>query len=432
VRTFLTLFLLLAGCSVFAQVLPVRWSHSVTLAAPGHYKMVIDGTIAPGWHLYGEADSTLGLEPVRLSWPGTADDRIRQSVQGNLLDYSDPVFNGKRLRVFTGHIRFTASFEPEGEVPPVLRLAISGFASNDTTFLPFEQEMEVALPGVRADAGSGLPGAAIDVEHPLAGCGDSTPHHGGLATIFLLGFLGGLLALLTPCVFPMIPVTVSFFWKRAENKKAAVRNGLVYGLFIWLIYLLASAPFHLLGGIDKNIFNVISTNAWVNVFFFGLFVLFALSFFGLFEIRLPGALATRADARSSLGNLSGIFFMALTLALVSFSCTGVILGVLLANIATGGAWALTAGMCGFGLALALPFAFFGMFPGLLKSLPKSGGWLESLKKVLAFVELALAFKFLSNADLVEHWGLLKREVFIGVWALIALGPRAVPAGALCG
>jgi thiol:disulfide interchange protein len=237
----------------------------------------------------------------------------------------------------------------------------------------------------------------------------------------LLGFLGGLIALLTPCVFPMIPVTVSFFTKRAKSRKQAIRNGALYGFFIFLIYVLASVPFHVLGNVQPEIFNNISTNAWLNILFFIIFIFFAISFFGFFELTLPSGIASKADAKSGLGSIGGIFFMALTLAIVSFSCTGPILGSLLVGSLSGGAWPLTAGLAGFGLALALPFALFAIFPEWLQSLPKSGGWLDTVKKVLAFIELALAFKFLSNADLVMHWGILKREVFIGIWILISAG-----------
>jgi len=237
-----------------------------------------------------------------------------------------------------------------------------------------------------------------------------------------------LIALLTPCVFPMIPVTVSFFTNRAADRKGAIKNGTLYGFFIFIIYVLASAPFHIIGNVQPEIFNNISTNAWLNVFFFAVFIVFAISFFGFFEITLPSGITNKVDAKSGLSSMSGIFFMALTLVIVSFSCTGVILGTLLVGTASDGAWSLTAGMAGFGTALALPFALFAIFPNWLKSLPKSGGWLDTVKKVLAFVELALALKFLSNADLVEHWGLLKREVFIGLWIVVSLGLFAYLSG----
>jgi thiol:disulfide interchange protein DsbD len=196
----------------------------------------------------------------------------------------------------------------------------------------------------------------------------------------------------------------------------------MYGAFILLIYVVLSIPFHFVDSSNPEILNTISTNVWLNIFFFVIFVVFALSFFGLFEISMPGGLANRADSKSGKGGLGGIFFMALTLALVSFSCTGPILGSLLAgSLSTdGGAMQLTMGMTGFGLALALPFALFALFPSWLNSLPRSGGWLTSVKIVLGFLELALAIKFLSNADLVEHWGILKREVFFGIWIIIGI------------
>ena len=243
--------------------------------------------------------------------------------------------------------------------------------------------------------------------------------------IFILGFLGGLLALLTPCVFPMIPLTVSFFTKQSENKGKGIFNAILYGVFIVVIYLLLSIPFHLMDSVEPEILNNISTNVWLNTIFFIIFIFFAGSFFGYYELTLPSSWVNKMDSASSkAGGFIGIFFMALTLALVSFSCTGPILGSLLAgSLSSEGdaAYQLTAGMSGFGVALALPFAIFAMFPGLLKSLPKSGGWLNTTKVVLGFIELALAFKFLSKADLVMHWGILKREVFIGIWIIIFTG-----------
>jgi thiol:disulfide interchange protein DsbD len=241
--------------------------------------------------------------------------------------------------------------------------------------------------------------------------------------IFVLGFLGGLVALLTPCVFPMIPLTVTFFTKSASNSQKGLVNAMLYGFFILLIYVLLSIPFHFLDSLNPEILNTISTNVWLNIFFFVILVVFAFSFLGYFELTLPASWGNKMDAASSnIGGFIGIFFMALTLAIVSFSCTGPILGSLLAGSLTsdGGAMQLTMGMSGFGLALALPFTLFAMFPKWLNALPKSGGWLNTVKVVLAHVEFALALKFLSNADLVKHWGLLKREVFIGLWIIIGI------------
>lgn len=196
-----------------------------------------------------------------------------------------------------------------------------------------------------------------------------------------------------------------FFTKRSTTRRQGIFNAILYGVFIFLIYLSITIPFHIAGNaVDENIFNSLSTNVWLNLIFFAVFVAFALSFFGLYEIGLPAGLANRMDARSGLGNIGGIFFMAITLAIVSFSCTGPILGTLLVGVADQGAWPLTFGAAGFGLALGLPFALFALFPGWLQSLPRSGSWMTDVKVVLGFIELALAVKFLSNADLVEQWG----------------------------
>ncbi|NNF18815.1 MAG: DUF255 domain-containing protein, partial [Flavobacteriaceae bacterium] len=255
--------------------------------------------------------------------------------------------------------------------------------------------------------------------------GESLEGSGGLWVIFGLGFLGGLLALLTPCVFPMIPLTVSFFTKHSQKKSKGIINALLYGFFIVLIYFLLSLPFHLFDSVDSQILNTIATNVWLNVFFFLIFVFFAFSFFGYYELTLPSSWANKMDAASAkVGGGLGIFFMALTLAIVSFSCTGPILGGLLGSTALAEgdvATNLSAGMLGFGVALALPFALFALFPAWLNSLPKSGGWMTTVKVVLGFLELGLALKFLSNADLVGNWGILKREIFLAIWLILALG-----------
>ena len=231
--------------------------------------------------------------------------------------------------------------------------------------------------------------------------------------IFIISFLSGFAALLTPCVFPMIPMTVSFFTKSSKSKTAGIRNAVFYGISIIAIYVI-------LGTIVTTIFgpsalNALSTNVWFNIIFFILLVVFALSFLGAFEIMLPSSWQNKADQASDKGGILGIFFMALALALVSFSCTGPIVGTLLVESATIGGIAPFVGMFGFSLALALPFTLFAAFPGWMNSLPKSGGWLNTVKVFLGFLELALAFKFLSNADLVVQGHFLERELFLAIW-----------------
>ncbi len=239
----------------------------------------------------------------------------------------------------------------------------------------------------------------------------------GIWGVFVAGFIGGLLALLTPCVFPMIPLTVSFFTKRSGTRKKGLVNAVIYGLSIILIYVTLGMLITLSLGPDA--LNAMASNVFVNMAFFIIFVIFATSFLGAFEITLPASWVNKADSASEKGGLIGIFFMAFTLSLVSFSCTGPIIGTLLVQAAVGGnILSPTIGMIGFSTALALPFGLFAAFPGWLNSLPKSGGWLNSIKVVLGFLELALALKFLSNVDLAYHWGILTREVFIAIWIVI--------------
>ena len=241
--------------------------------------------------------------------------------------------------------------------------------------------------------------------------------------IFFLALGAGLVALLTPCVFPMMPMTVSFFTKQSPTKAKGMRNALFYGFFIVLIYVLLGVIISSIPGIQADDLNSFSTDAYFNLFLFIILVVFAISFLGAFELTLPSSWVNSADKGVDKGGIIGAFFMALTLALVSFSCTGPIVGGVLVQAVTEGGIAPIIGMAGFGLGLALPFTFFAMFPGYLNSLPKSGGWLNSVKVVLGFLELALAFKFLSNADLVLDLHLLEREVFIAIWIAVfgALG-----------
>ncbi|MFY7813580.1 MAG: cytochrome c biogenesis protein CcdA, partial [Chryseobacterium taeanense] len=266
---------------------------------------------------------------------------------------------------------------------------------------------------------------SIDFQKPLTDCGTAaTKVAENYWTYLFLGFIGGLIALLTPCVFPMIPLTVSFFTKGSMNKAKGKRDAFIYGFFILLIFVLLSVPFHIIDGIAGNIFNEISTSVWLNIAFFIIFIFFAGSFFGYYDITLPSSIANKSSKAEEAGGIIGIFFMALTLVIVSFSCTGPILGSLLGSAVTGSAnvpMLLTFALAGFGLAWAIIFGLLALFPQALQSLPKSGGWMNTVKVVLGFVELALALKFLSKADLVSKTFLLKRELFIVIWILVALG-----------
>jgi thiol:disulfide interchange protein len=252
---------------------------------------------------------------------------------------------------------------------------------------------------------------------PVGECGEVAQKELSAWTALLYGLLGGLAALFFPCTLPMIPMTISFFLKGSGDKKQGVKKGIMYGFFIFLVYFLLSLPFLFLGW-GGNALNSFSTNVWVNLVFFVVFVIFAFSLFGYYDISLPSSIASKVDSRSSVGSAGGIFFMALTLAIVSFSCTGPILGLVLGNISN--SKLITPAMSGFGIGLGVPFALFAMFPNLLKALPKSGGWLTVLKVVFGFIEIAFALKFLSNADLVKQWGFLKRELFIGLWIVVLI------------
>jgi thiol:disulfide interchange protein DsbD len=398
---------------------------TASLLNDSSYTIVYSVSVKEGWQVYGttpsnESDPITTAPNLSLALE-TAHFLGKPVFSINAILQKDPLF--EKAFIFPGPFEVKSTIAITGFQPDTLRGSLVLAIAKGNEF--YEKEIPVSLFLAKGKKTAGvqilLPPTATT---PLAGaCGEAAHDsaQSSLWTVFVLGFLGGLIALITPCVFPMIPVTVSFFTKRSKTKKQGIANGLIYGLSIFLIYVLASLPFHIMGNVQPEIFNSISTSPILNIIFFVIFIFFSISFFGYFEITLPSGIANKADAKSGLGSLGGIFFMAITLAIVSFSCTGPILGTLLVGSLQGGAWALTMGMAGFGVALALPFTLFAIFPQWLQSLPKSGGWLDTVKKVLAFLELALAFKFLSNADLVQHWGLLKREVFLGLWALISIG-----------
>ena len=415
---------------------PVIWSHTVEKTSDTNFKIQFIGEIEEGWHVYSQYTDEGGSLPSEFTFLKAGED---YELIGNtnesetIKEYSD-IFEVeetffKKKAVFTQTIKLLK--------PDVSQIDVELFYQVcKEVCIPKEYIFNIALDGGTAtvtttiiDDRSKALGVALqldlkDKEKLYENNELSTQRKSSLWVIFGLGFLGGLIALLTPCVFPMIPLTVSFFTKHSENASSGVWQAILYGFFIILIYFLLSLPFHIFDSVDPQILNTIATNIWLNLAFFALFVFFAFSFFGFYELTLPSSWSNKMDNISSrVGGGLGIFFMALTLAIVSFSCTGPILGGLLGGtaLAEGNvAYNLSAGMTGFGAALALPFALFAMFPSLLNSLPKSGGWMNTVKAVLGFLELALAFKFLSNADLVGNWGFLKREIFIGIWIVIFL------------
>lgn len=416
--------LLFTHISLFSQdsITAFNWKVESKRITPGSYKLIFSTGPSGDWKLYSP-NQTIDLQTTELQFKDSAilhDEKFSET--GAVKTVSNSLFGS--ARVYDSPTEWTTiiNFKNKDSVPLQLQgIFLYTYGKEPDFFYPSTPfSFTVALEG-GIESASRIKINSIDINNPLTPCGDNGTKNQSLFKIFLLGILGGLIALLTPCVFPMVPVTVTFFTKKSTDRKKGIANAALYGFFIFLIYALITLPFHIASKtISPEIFNNISTNVVLNFIFFTVFVVFALSFFGLFEIGLPSGLANKTGAKSSIGNVAGIFFMAGTLAIVSFSCTGPILGTLLANVAVEGAWPLTAGAAGFGLALGLPFALFAMFPNWLNSLPKSGGWMTEVKVVLGFIELALAVKFFSNADLVKQWGLLKREVFIGFWVIIGL------------
>ncbi len=413
---------------------PVIWTAAYL---PGDLdRVVFTAEIEEGWYIYDqqiEGDDG----PIPTEFTIGHEIKLLPYEAENEIEEKDEFFGGMLIKKIKTRAKYTYEVTSDG----VIDVEIAYMTCDEgQCIFPMHLPNFTIDPSARTvtaisnteetgilELGQGeYPVPPIDIDNPVGACGES--HHTtvakkGLLSIFFIGILGGLLALITPCVFPMIPLTVSFFTKGSEDKRKGMRKAVLYGFFILLVYLLLSIPFHLLDSVNPGILNDISTNVFLNIFFFAIFVFFAFSFFGFYELTIPSKWTNKVSNAESVGGVVGIFFMALTLALVSFSCTGPILGTLLAGALTseGGAMQLTAGMGGFGLALALPFALFAAFPSMLSSLPKSGGWLNTVKVTLGFLELALAFKFLSNADLVKRWGLLKIEPFLAIWMVIFIG-----------
>ncbi|WP_417443557.1 protein-disulfide reductase DsbD family protein [Joostella sp.] len=413
-KYFFILSLIVFGLSFsWAQISePVEWETSIEKVSSTEYNLVSKAKIEEGWHLFSQEKATNGPMPATFTFEDTSGYKVLGTVTSTeTVAIYDSIFkmnieSFERSVVFKqlvsiknfqienieGQVEFMVS-NNQRCLPPTVKKLIFKLAQNDVTSTH--------------DA---------DTDKVVAGSIEKKQEKKGLLTIFLIAFLSGFAALLTPCVFPMIPMTVSFFTKQSKTRAKGIKNALFYGFFIVVIYVFLGAVVTWLFG--ASALNALSTNVWFNIIFFIILVVFAISFLGAFEIVLPYSWVNKVDKQADRGGLIGIFFMALALAIVSFSCTGPIVGTLLVEAASKGGIAPFVGMLGFSLALALPFALFAAFPGWLNTLPKSGGWLNTVKVFLGFLELALAFKFLSNADLVLQLHILEREVFLAIWIAV--------------
>lgn len=448
-RVLFLLLVLLPLVGMEAQMVTdaVVINQSYTNTEDGMVTLTFDAKLKKGWHIYDVDIPEGGPTATQVELDGAKAVKLMGKLAANKDAHKvfDPNFD-MELAWHNGEVTFTQKVQIEDPTNFVLAGDFIYMICNDETCLPPTRESfkitaadlktpltmtaiatttteevdstAVATTAPATEAFSGDIWAPVTEE--LKAYGDETlsATDNSLFIIFLLGFGGGLIALLTPCVWPMIPMTVSFFLKRSKSRSAAIRDALIYGAAIIIIYL--TLGLLITGIFGANALNSLATNAIFNIIFFLMLVVFAVSFFGAFEIVLPQSWTNKMDAKAeSTGGLISIFFMAFTLALVSFSCTGPIIGTLLVEAATSGSLLSPAiGMFGFALALALPFTLFAIFPNFLQSMPKSGGWMTNVKVTLGFLELALSLKFLSVADLAYGWGILDRETFVALWIII--------------
>jgi thiol:disulfide interchange protein DsbD len=430
-KIFFTLLALLIFTNGFSQILdPVKWKSKTEKISETEFNLILEGKIDAGWHLYSQFTPDGGPIPLEIQYSESAGNYVlvgktkesKTKKEFNTVFEVDEIFFENKV-VLTQKVKILNSKVSTIKVVIDYQTCKEVCINQNKKFvfeIPKITESSI-VPVVKdtliVDTNSNDTSAKTEIKTKKP-----TPKEPkkedkkGLFSIFLIAFLSGFAALLTPCVFPMIPMTVSFFTKQSKNKAQGIRNAIIYGISIILIYVVLGLLVTWIFGADA--LNALSTNVWFNILFFGLLVFFATSFLGAFEIMLPNSWANKVDQQADRGGIIGILFMALALAIVSFSCTGPIVGTLLVDAASKGGIAPIIGMFGFSLALALPFMLFAMFPGWLNSLPKSGGWLNTVKVVLGFLELALAFKFLSQADLVLQLHLLEREVFIAIWIAI--------------
>lgn len=415
-----------------AQVLdPVKWSTSVEKISDTEYDLIAKATIDRGWHLYSQSVPEDGPIPTTFMYDtGKHAELMGNTIEDEGQTVDDPVFN-MRIKYFDNVAEFRQRINVLNNELSIVKGEVEFMVCDDMRCLPpayidLEFDLTKAKHVSGADADVSEENGTIDFQEPVKIDTDKEviitekeeveAENSGLWTIFILGMGAGLIALFTPCVFPLIPMTVSFFTKQSKDKAQGVKNAIIYGLCIVVIYVILGTGVVAIFG--ASAINEFSTSVTFNLIFFLILVIFAVSFLGAFEIMLPQSWANKIDSKADRGGYTGIFFMALALAIVSFSCTGPFVGNIIVLSATKGGLAPMIGMLGFSLALALPFALFAAFPGWMNSLPKSGGWLNTVKVVLGFLELAFAFKFLSQADLVLQLHFLEREVFIAIWIAI--------------
>lgn len=421
-KIFYLLFLIFAFAKVQAQIInPVKWEASIEKKSDSQFVLSFKGTIEKGWHVYSQFTPEDGPLPAEFLFHdqknnyelvGKATESETKKEFNDVFGVDEIFFSDKAI--FTQLIQQTNPKKETIQVELSYQVCKENCISESKYFefnLKTLEAKEIQAAGISNEKTNKTEAKSSIEKQP-----ESKKSDASLYMIFFIAFLSGFAALLTPCVFPMIPMTVSFFTKQSKTKAQGIKNAIIYGVSIILIYVFLGTVITLIFGADA--LNALSTNVWFNVIFFILLIVFASSFLGAFEIMLPNSWANKVDRQADKGGIIGIVFMALALAIVSFSCTGPIIGTLLVEAASKGGIAPIVGMLGFSFALALPFMLFAMFPGWLNTLPKSGGWLNTVKVFLGFIELALAFKFLSNADLVLqlHW--FERELFLAIWIAI--------------
>lgn len=412
---------LLSAVPLFAQMGEpiVKWSVSQGKTENGITEIIFSGTISSGWHTYGASHKD---SPVTVEF----EDVKGYSLEGGLYDLLKPEkFDGDD--VFFDKIKVAQKIRVAEDASSLKGMITSSSCTDNSCGAPEDWNFEIKLRKEADAAAAAVPEkAAVTTETPEISQNVTEEEQragGSLWALILEAVLWGFAMLLTPCVFPMVPMTISFFMKGSSTPAAGRFKAFMYGLFIVLLYTvpisLIIGATYIFGGetVTADIFNWLSTHWLPNIIFFIVFMVFAASFFGAFEITLPSALVNKSDKNSDKGGLAGIFFMALTLVLVSFSCTGPIVGSVLIKSTQGEFWTPMVTMLAFSVAFALPFTIFAMFPSLLKKL-KSGSWLNSVKVVLGFIEVALGLKFLSVADQTYHWGLLDREIYLAIWIVV--------------